>query len=242
MGHGPTRTPSPLAGFWRCCVKRRSVRPQDMCRSRLMLMMVRNVPMPMRVGDDLPAGRRVRSWPGTCRCRRRSTPGTGPLGPTNRWSLLKWSDIHWDAERFTVTSPKTKRYGKASRVVPIFPELRPFIDEAFSMADEGENWVVPMLSGDADRNLGTTFRKIIGRAGVEVWPKPFQNCRSSRQTELEQKYPTYVVCAWLGNTPTIAHKHYLTVTDDHFGDAVKTGDANACRASQRLAQETSKLA
>jgi len=88
LGHGPTRTPSPLAGFWRCCVKRRPVRPQDMCRSRLMLPMVRNVPMPMRVGDDLPAGRRVRSWPGTCRCRRRSTPGTGPLGPTNRWSLL----------------------------------------------------------------------------------------------------------------------------------------------------------
>lgn len=33
-------------------------------------------------------------------------------------ALLRWSDIHWDAERFTVTSPKTKRYGKATRVVP----------------------------------------------------------------------------------------------------------------------------
>ncbi len=114
--------------------------------------------------------------------------------------------------------------GKASRVVPLFPELRPFLDEAFAIADEGEQWVVPMLSGEAHKNLGTTFRKIIGRAGVEAWPKPFQNCRSSRQTELEQQYPTYVVCAWLGNTPTVAHKHYLTVTDEHFASAAEAGD------------------
>ena len=33
-----------------------------------------------------------------------------------------------------------------------------------------------------------------------------------------------MVCAWLGNTPTVAHKHYLTVTDEHFAAAAKTGD------------------
>ena len=81
-----------------------------------------------------------------------------------------------------------------------------------------------MLAGNADKNLGTTLRKIIRRAGVEPWPKPFQNCRSRRQTELEQQYPTYVVCAWLGNTPTVAHKHYLTVTDEHFAAAARIGD------------------
>ena len=92
------------------------------------------------------------------------------------------------------------------------------------MAAEGEKWVVPMLEGNVDKNLGTTLRKIIRRAGVEPWPKPFQNCRSSRQTELEQQFPTYVVCAWLGNTPTVAHKHYLTVTEEHFATATTIGD------------------
>ena len=92
------------------------------------------------------------------------------------------------------------------------------------MAEEGENWVIPMLGGNADKNLGTMMRKIIRRAGVEPWPKPFQNCRASRQTDLEQQYPTYVVCAWLGNTPAIARKHYLTVTDEHFATAANTGD------------------
>ncbi len=110
------------------------------------------------------------------------------------------------------------------RVVPIFPELRPYLDEGYFRDDGDKTWVVPMLAGNADKNLGTRFRKIIRRAGVEVWPKPFQNCRSSRQTELEQQFPTYVVCAWPGNTPTVAHKHYLTVTDDHFTAATETGD------------------
>ena len=147
----------------------------------------------------------------------------GGLRCSSEVALLKWSDIHWDTDRFTVTSPKTKRYGKASRVVPLFPELRMYLDEAFSMADEGATWVIPMLTGQPSKNLGTTFKKIIRHAGVEVWPKPFQNLRSSRQTELEQDYPTYVVCRWLGNTPSVALKHYLTVTDDHHQKAGQNG-------------------
>ena len=137
--------------------------------------------------------------------------------------LREVADVCWDSSRFTVTSPKTKRYGKGTRVVPLFPELRRILDEAFAMADEGERWVVPMLAGKAKKTLGRTFKKIVCRAGVEVLPKPFQNLRSSRQTELEQDYPTYVVCEWLGNTSNIAHKHYLTVTEEHFQDAAENG-------------------
>ncbi len=94
------------------------------------------------------------------------------------------------------------------------------------MADEGEIWVVPMLNGQPSKNLGTTFKKIIQRAGVQEWPKPFQNLWSSRQTELEQRFPTHGVCVWMGNTPRVAHKHYLTLTDDDFDAAVasETGD------------------
>ena len=62
-----------------------------------------------------------------------------------------------------------------------------------------------------------------------------ETLRSSRQTELEQAYPTYVVCKWLGNTPNVAHKHYLTVTEEHYKKAAEnggqTGDADARNAS-----------
>jgi len=146
----------------------------------------------------------------------------GGLRCSSEVALLKWTDMHWDTDRFTVTSPKTERYGKRTRVVPMFGELRPYLDEAFSMASEGDSWVIPMLGGQPSKNLGTTFKKIIQRAVVDEWPKPFQNLRASRQTELERHFPTYQVCSWLGNTPDVAHKHYLTVTDSDFESALKT--------------------
>lgn len=45
--------------------------------------------------------------------------------------------------------------------------------------------------------------------------------RASRQTELEETVPTHVVCRWLGNSPKVAQKHYLQVTDSHFEKAVQ---------------------
>jgi hypothetical protein len=56
--------------------------------------------------------------------------------------------------------------------------------------------------------------KIIRHAGLTPWPKLFQNLRSSRQTEFAESFPSHVVCAWIGNSETVAAKHYLQVTDD----------------------------
>jgi hypothetical protein len=47
--------------------------------------------------------------------------------------------------------------------------------------------------------------------------------RASRETELAKDYPIHVVTAWLGNTPRIAMKHYLQVTDDDFERAAQGG-------------------
>ncbi|HBR19874.1 MAG: hypothetical protein A2Y13_04095 [Planctomycetes bacterium GWC2_45_44] len=55
---------------------------------------------------------------------------------------------------------------------------------------------------------------------MKPWPKLFQNLRSSRETELTQKFPLPVVCAWMGNSQLVAAKHYLQVTDKHFTKAV----------------------
>jgi len=65
-------------------------------------------------------------------------------------------------------------------------------------------------------NLRTQFERIIKRAGLTPWPRIFHTLRSSRETELAAEYPIQVVTAWLGNTPRIALKHYLQVTDSDF--------------------------
>jgi integrase len=108
---------------------------------------------------------------------------------------LTWPDIDWERRRFRVSSPKTEHHeGKGERWVPIFPELRPFLEEAFELAPEGTVHVIT-IKRDAKQNLRTRFMKIIRRAGLTPWPKPFQNLRASRETELAERFPMHVVCA-----------------------------------------------
>ncbi|MFM7931080.1 MAG: hypothetical protein ACKO9Q_25505, partial [Pirellula sp.] len=89
-------------------------------------------------------------------------------------------------------------------------------------------------------NLRTTFEKIVRRAGLVPWPKLFHALRSSRETELAQDFPIHVVTAWLGNTPTIAMRHYLLTTDADFERAAggKTRTEKAVQIPVQHAQET----
>lgn len=129
---------------------------------------------------------------------------------------LAWDDVDWDRGRFTVHSSKTEHHaGGGSRSVPLFPELLPYMREAFEMAEDGATHVITRYR-DATQNLRTTLGKIIKRAGLKPWPKLWQNMRSSRQSELVAEFPVHVVCKWLGNSPVIAAKHYLQVTEDDF--------------------------
>lgn len=116
----------------------------------------------------------------------------------------------------TVRSPQTEHHeGRESRLVPLFPELRPHLEGAFDAAEPGTEFVITRYR-DKNSNLRTQFERIIRKAGLQPWPKPFQNLRSTRETELAESFPIHVVCAWIGNSQAVATKHYLQVTDDHF--------------------------
>jgi len=163
---------------------------------------------------------------------------------------LRWQDIDWEAGRIVVTSPKTEHHaGKASRTIPLFPELRPILAEAFDLAPDGAEFVVDEKyrkaamgpTGWMNANLRTTLQKIIRRAGLQSWPRLFHNLRASRETELVETYPVQVVTGWLGNTPTVAMRHYLMTTDEHFESAIK-GDASTgqTKAAQNPAQQVAE--
>ncbi len=135
---------------------------------------------------------------------------------------LRWSHFLWDQDRFIVHSPKTEHCGKEKRLVPIFAELRPWLLEAQELAPDGSDRV--FLNIDEETNLRTETLRILERAGVtEEIPRFFQNCRSSRQTELETEFPLHVVCKWLGNSERTARKHYLKVRESHFQQAASAG-------------------
>ena len=105
-------------------------------------------------------------------------------------------------------------------MIPLFPELKEHVEAAFHAAADGTEFRVNRYR-DANQNLRTQLDRIIRRAGLEPWPKLFQNLRSTRQTELEEIFPSHVVCNWIGNTQAVAAKHYLQTTDEHFEKAVQ---------------------
>jgi len=148
---------------------------------------------------------------------------------------LRWGDVDWERGRIVVTSPKTAHHeGKGERIVPLFPELRPYLEKVFDEAEPCSEFVITRYR-KRNANLRTQLDRIIKRAGLRPWPKRFQNLRSTRETELADKFPMHVVCAWLGNSERVAQKHYLQVTDAHFEAAQKAAQypsAASCNTSQ----------
>ena len=69
--------------------------------------------------------------------------------------------------------------------------------------------------------LRTQMERILERAGIKPWPKLFQNLRSSRESELMKVHGVEVACAWIGNTPAVATKYYLQITDEDYELALK---------------------
>ncbi|MGB7347313.1 MAG: tyrosine-type recombinase/integrase [Pirellulaceae bacterium] len=131
---------------------------------------------------------------------------------------LRWSDVDLPGGRMTINATKTEHHAAGGvRVCPIFPELRPYLERAWDNApDDGTaEWVINRYRRP-DQNLHETFKKILTRAGIQPWPRLFQNLRASRETELMARYPAKDVASWLGNSEPTAMKHYAMATDEAF--------------------------
>ena len=141
---------------------------------------------------------------------------------------LKWVDVNFENERFIVHASKTEHHADSGiRTVPMFQELKPLFRDAFEKARDGAVYCIERHRG-MEINLRTHLARIIKRAGLEPWPKLFQNCRSTRETELFKITGGNVkaVCNWIGNSPEVAIQHYAQVTEKDMRDAAKTSILN----------------
>lgn len=169
--------------------------------------------------------------------------------PSEAFSLT-WGDVDWERGRLSVPSPKTQHLGKPHRVIPLFALLRPHLEAAFEQAPDGSVYVFPDdwraradgADGWAGANVRTTFAKIVRRAGVEPWPRIWHSLRASCESDLAQSFPLATVTKWLGNTPSVALRHYVDPTEDAFARALdwrpnaggaKTGARGAQNQAQR---------
>jgi hypothetical protein len=133
----------------------------------------------------------------------------------------------FENDRMTVRSPKSERHeGHEKRVVPLFAELRPYLEAALAEADKNAEYIITLPAVERFRNglgnkpnLATRMQKFIRQTGLEPWSEFFQNLRTSRQTELAKRFPEHVVCEWIGNSQIVAREFYLRVTDDDYASA-----------------------
>lgn len=157
----------------------------------------------------------------------------GGLRLPSEIQYMEWRDIDFEHNHFVVKTPKkesddNQRRGvfseKATRIVPMFPELRKAFLEYYEDFPESGPERLFSLSESLPPHLriGTTrkalflrFKKAMRLAGIPQWGKFFQNMRSTRETELHSLgYSLKDVCEIIGNTPSVAMKHYLQVSVD----------------------------
>lgn len=132
---------------------------------------------------------------------------------------LTWADVDFARGRFLVRAAKTEHHDDGGvRVVPMFPELVPHFQAVFDAAPEGAQHVITRYRSRA-ANLRTQLVRYIEQAGLTPWPKPWQNLRATRATELADAFPSHVCAAWLGHTEAVADAFYRQLTDDHFARA-----------------------
>lgn len=131
---------------------------------------------------------------------------------------MQWKHIDCDRRRIEIQAVKTETQGKPTREIPLFPELVPFLKALHDGAadDSPEIFLFNSLKQFTDANLRKQMAGAVRKAGFAVWPRIFRNLRSSRQTELEERFPRKTVCSWMGNSEQVADQHYLQVRDEHF--------------------------
>ena len=126
---------------------------------------------------------------------------------------LKWEHIDWNNHRLRIVdSQKTKHHANRQlRFVPIPQLLEEQLRELRGQASEDAIHVYPTLEGTS--NLRTALLRFIARAGLEAWPKLWQNLRASAATDFAKSLPAHVAAAICGHTTQIAQEHYWTVAD-----------------------------
>ena len=128
---------------------------------------------------------------------------------------LQWRNINFELGSMTFRTKKTEHIsGREFRTCPIFPELRPYLLDASKQRTS--EWVMPKARElkNPRQILAKPIEAAIVAAGVDRWPKLFQNLRATRATEVANEYGVKAESEWIGHGIDVSMSHYLMVTED----------------------------
>jgi hypothetical protein len=69
--------------------------------------------------------------------------------------------------------------------------------------------------------IGEALKEKLAKAGLKPWHRLWHNLRASCKCDLAQAFPLAVVTKWLGNTPSIALRHYVDPADTAYRLALR---------------------
>ncbi len=161
----------------------------------------------------------------------------GALRCPSETLALKWQDVDFANGVLHVHASKTEHHEHGGdRVVPIFVELRPLLQEAFEAAEDGAVYVISRHREHS--NLGVRLGRIVRQAGLTPWPKIWHNLRASRCTELQREFPNHVVTKWCGHTEGVAEQSYWMTTEGDFAKATSMKVAGSFSGGANVVQQT----
>ena len=135
---------------------------------------------------------------------------------------LRWDGIDWARLSMRFRTPKTEHHpGRESRVCPIFPELRPYLEAAYEAAPAKAVYCCPSLrvAGNPRTRAAGRIERAIERAQLPKIPKLFTSLRATRATEVDDAFGSKAESVWIGHGAEIAMRHYLMITDEKWARA-----------------------
>jgi integrase len=144
-----------------------------------------------------------------------------------RWSGIRvpselgilTNDIDWDKRTLTIEDRKrSKRASRGPpmrRVMPLYPELVPWIELVW---DHRNEYLLPPIGGGGELAFAARVRSRRDRLGL-TWPRLFHSLRATRETELIAQFGMHAACEWIGNSASVAREFYELITDETWAKA-----------------------
>lgn len=147
--------------------------------------------------------------------------------------ILRWEDVDFVKKEITMRGKRKGLIGRPSEMHvrampfwrPLFPVLADlkaanpnsvYLFNKIGNLESKPEFDITDKDGSVIRrsrysaNMQTTFKKILTRVELEVWPAPFHAIRAFRINELErdQRYRPVDIREWTGNSEAVAARHY----------------------------------
>ncbi len=137
-------------------------------------------------------------------------------------SQLNWT--HYDVSENTLSALNNNKQGEDHRkTIPVWPILEKYLQEHWEeTAEKSESIVTQETLRVTAAAIRGRAERVIKKAGFQLWPRLFQNLRSSFENDLKRSgIPLADVAEMLGHSEKVQAESYLKLSKKDIDQALK---------------------